>query len=217
MDTQKVQTIIDGIAEKARLESRYNNKPTQKAMRKIEELGLAEFVNLRWNAAQINAIIDAAEDAGGTVHDYGRERNVYGDFDGGSYNEQASALYQALHEVEPEPEVDMQEIVSDMVNADDFTSEKIEYGNDVDGYAIDNTPVDLADANGRANARSQAREYAQSIRRGLNLRGTYYLKWEQSPLGYDVTKSAPVGALASITRPVGQTPRQRTYWLFRRS
>lgn len=93
-EVQKIETSIQAKGWRM-------NKTTQKAWRKIEALGLAEYLQpyragVKGDAV-VNAVLEAAEDAGGKKVSYS-SWSLDGDADAGSYRTEPSALYKALQE-----------------------------------------------------------------------------------------------------------------------
>jgi hypothetical protein len=109
-DTEKVQAEINSIITAVRAKGWRMNKPTQKALRKVEELGLTSYMSA-WARADVkcdaivNAVIAAAEDAGSHVS--GGGFTIDGDGETYEWDNPPSALYQALNNV---PDAETEEV-----------------------------------------------------------------------------------------------------------
>jgi hypothetical protein len=106
MNTEKVQQEIEAIIANIRSKGWRMNKPTQKALRRLEELGLAEYMgplartDIKCDAI-VNAVISAADDAGGKVVTESGW-TIDGDGYASENTTQPSALYLAMHEAPEE-------------------------------------------------------------------------------------------------------------------
>lgn len=207
MNTEKVKALVTKIAEKARLEMRYTNKPTQKALRQIEELGLTDIMGRRYlsYAACVNAVLEAAEFSGRSYID-GGGTPIDGDGDSFMVNEPPSDLYRALQESETD---DALAILRDMVAARNADAD-IE--NDDQGFVNEAIPVNLASRAGKTKAARQRKELLAGIKRGRQARKMYIVYDETEPLGLVSTAES----LASLTTDDARFGRQRTYHLYRR-
>lgn len=104
MNASKVQNEINSIITEVRAKGWKMTKATQKALRELDDLGLTEFVPAHrlGDAEIVNAIIDAAKDAGGKRQTRSGW-TTYGDGYADTTTTEPSALYLALNE---EDEVD---------------------------------------------------------------------------------------------------------------
>jgi hypothetical protein len=143
MNIDKVRHEVNEIVVTIRANGWKMNKPTKKALRRLEELGLTEFVGVYARAdvkgdAIVNAVIAAAEDKGGkriTSSNW----NIGGDADVTSEVTQPSPLYLALNEVEQTEPTPGTNVIDCPANDDNATftanvdaySEMQQYGNDV--------------------------------------------------------------------------------------